>query len=68
MLDKPNFITLTSDILIVDDEKPARERLRQLIREDPSLGSSLMTELVKVTAHRLRGARAQLARAGIKDG
>jgi len=37
-------------------------RLRQLMDEDGDLRNSLMTQIVKVTAARLKGAREQLAR------
>ena len=37
-------------------------RLRQLMDEDGDLRNSLMTQIVKVTAARLKGAREQLAK------
>ena len=37
-------------------------RLRQLMKEDGDLRHSLMNQIVKVTAARLKGAREQLAR------
>ncbi len=36
-------------------------RLRQLLDEDPEFGQSLMSQMVKVVASRLTGARRQLA-------
>jgi len=39
------------------------KRLRELCEKDPLLGYRLMTQIAKLLAHRLEGARAQLAAA-----
>jgi CRP/FNR family cyclic AMP-dependent transcriptional regulator len=42
----------------------AADRLRQLCEEDPMLGYRLTTQVAKLLAHRLEGARIQLAATG----
>jgi CRP/FNR family transcriptional regulator, cyclic AMP receptor protein len=48
--------TQATDLALIDASK-----LRELFRQDPRLGYQLTLEVAKMLAHRLEGARAQLA-------